>query len=189
MCVTCFSSPLLPLLDWYFGMLRTACTHKLVTKHVILKYNIEIWRVCCYDRAFFIFWWITRLTSSGLKSHFYLFHHIQNGTNWTLWSKAKTDIQGSAYHLKALELTSSTSMSDNQYAQWGCAGIARQLHPLKAGHSIKMSGSKAKIDTWGSACHLKALDLKSSTYLLGCRWAHRGCAGIGRQLHPLKANT
>ena len=45
------------------------------------------------------------------------------------------------------------------------------------------------IDPWDSAYHSKALELTSSTNLAGCQCAHRGCAGIGRQLHPLKADT
>ena len=49
-----------------------------------------------------------------------------------LWSKAKTNMQGSAYHLKARELTSSAILSVCQYAHWGYAGIGCQLHPLKA---------------------------------------------------------
>ena len=78
-------------------------------------------------------------------------------------------------------------MSDSQYTHRGCAGIACQLHPLKAGHSTRMSGSISKIDSYVSAYHLKAHELKSSTNLSGCRWAHRGCAGIGRQLHLVNA--
>ena len=44
-----------------------------------------------------------------------------------LWSKAKTNMQGSAYHLKARELTSSAIPSACQYAHWGYAGIGCQL--------------------------------------------------------------
>ena len=49
------------------------------------------------------------------------------------------------------------------------------------------SGSQTKIDSLGSAYHLKAFELVSSTNLSGCQWTHWGCAGIGRQLHPMKA--
>ena len=53
-------------------------------------------------------------------------------------------MQGSACHFKALELANSTNVSVSQYAYRGCAGIARQLHPMKAGGS--MNGSQTNID-------------------------------------------
>ena len=58
-----------------------------------------------------------------------------------LWSKANTNMQGSAYHLKARELTSSAIPSACQYAHWGYAGIGCQLHPLKAEHFMWMPWS------------------------------------------------
>ena len=60
--------------------------------------------------------------------------------------KPKPGIQGSAYHLKALELASSTILSGCQYAHQGYAGIGRQLHHLKAEHSSKMHGPEANIN-------------------------------------------
>ena len=88
--------------------------------------------------------------------------------------------------MKALELVTPTNSSVSQYAHRGCAGIARQLHPLKAIHSMRMTGS---IDSEGSAYDLMALYLASSTNSSESHCAYRGCAGIGRQLHPLKADT
>ena len=35
----------------------------------------------------------------------------------------------------------------------------------------------------------KALELKKSTILLSCLSEHLGCAGIARQLHPLKSSV
>ena len=45
--------------------------------------------------------------------------------------------RGQAYQLKALELTNSTISLIYQSAQCGCAGIGRQLHPLKAKDLLK----------------------------------------------------
>ena len=59
-----------------------------------------------------------------------------------LWSKAKANIQRSAYHFKAPELASSTFLSGFQCAYWGCARIGSQLHPLKAEHFMWMPWSK-----------------------------------------------
>ena len=78
-------------------------------------------------------------------------------------------------------------MDGCQFVHRGCAGIGRQLHPLKTRHSMGISGSKAKTDIQGSAYHLKALELASSTKSSDSQYVPRGCAGIGRQLHPLKA--
>ena len=39
----------------------------------------------------------------------------------------------------------------------------------------------------GYAYQLNYLELRKSTIPLLCQSGHRGCAGIGRQLHPLKA--
>ena len=76
-------------------------------------------------------------------------------------------MQGSAYHFKALELANSTNVSVSQYAYRGCAGIARQLHPMKAGGS--MNGSQTNIDLQGSAYHLKAFEPIGLTSLSGCQ--------------------
>ena len=59
-----------------------------------------------------------------------------------LWSKAKANIQRSAYHFKAPELASSTFLSGFQCAYRGCAGIGCQLHHLKAEHFMWMPWSK-----------------------------------------------
>ena len=39
---------------------------------------------------------------------------------------------------------------------------------------------------YSAAYQSKALELMNSAIPLSCPSAHRGCAGIGRQLHPLK---
>ena len=44
-------------------------------------------------------------------------------------------------------------------------------------------------NVWTSAHRSKALELADSAIRTLCQWAHRGCAGIGRQLHPLKAKN
>ena len=39
---------------------------------------------------------------------------------------------------------------------------------------------------YSSAYQSKALELTNTAIPSLCLWAHRGCAGISRQLHPLK---
>ena len=62
-------------------------------------------------------------------------------------STAKTDIYGSAYHMKALDLARSIILGGGQRAHRGCAGISRQLHPLQAERSSKMQGFRANINS------------------------------------------
>ena len=94
----------------------------------------------------------------------------------------------SAHQSKALELPHLTVSSLWQSAHRGCAEIGRQLLPLKArdltndvGHSINQSIH------WQWAYQSQAHDLAMLIIPLLCLSVHRGCAGIGRQLHPLKA--
>ena len=99
------------------------------------------------------------------------------------------NIHSSAYRLKALELVNSTALSLCLSAHLGYAGISRQLHPMKAKDLIthKVNKIKQKKDIQGSVYWLKALKVANST--IPMYWqsaAQRGCAGIGRQLHPLE---
>ena len=55
-------------------------------------------------------------------------------------------ICSSAYQLKALELAHSTVPSLCQSAHRGCAGIGRQLLPLKVEYLMKDEVVKAKTD-------------------------------------------
>ena len=100
----------------------------------------------------------------------------------------KNKINSSAYQSKALGLTNSIITLPCQSAHWGCAGISRQLHPLKVNDLMKdkVIKIKGRNDMRGTAYQLKALVLLNSNIPLLCQSAHRGCAGIGRQLHLLK---
>ena len=92
--------------------------------------------------------------------------------------------------MKALDLANSAIVSLYQSAPQGCAGIGRQLHPLKAKDLTRTNKVKAneKNTCMVMIYQSKALDIANLTIPLLCQSAHRGCAGTGRQLHLLKAN-
>ena len=73
-------------------------------------------------------------------------------------------------------------------AHGGCAEIGRQLHPLKAKNMRKNGWIKIKQKNIlrGNTHQLKGLELVKLTIPLFCLSVHRGCAGNGCQLHPMK---
>ena len=98
---------------------------------------------------------------------------------------------GKTYQLKALELANETISSLCLSSCRGCAGIGRQLHPLKAKDLMmgKVSKTIRKNDKMGQTYQSKALELANATISSLCLSSCRGCAWIGRQLHPMKAKN
>ena len=77
--------------------------------------------------------------------------------------------RGKAYQLKALELTNSTIPLIYQSAHCGCAGIGRQLHPMKAKDLLKdkLIEIKRENDMW--VLIYQSIAIKIATLAIPCQ--------------------
>ena len=77
---------------------------------------------------------------------------------------------GQAYQLKALELTNSAIPLIYQSAHCGCAGIGRQLHPLKAKDLLKdkVIEIKRENDMW--VLIYQSIAIEIATLTIPCQY-------------------